>query len=686
MRVPPGSGEITEPPPSAIVTRSGIRKLVRIPPISTPWEDSRGKPLIRTPTSVEVPPTSTTSESVVSVRNAAPRMLLAGPLPMVSTGYRRAWSRAISVPSFWAKNVAGARPCAASASCIALATSRATSTRAAFRIVAFSRSSRPTEPISWLSETCTSPSSRLTTPAASSSCRGETGANTLVIATASAAAPTSPRNRATASPSNGDRSRPSNSMPPSTTVWPTETASARSGGHSNIGLMLWVAGPPILITATRRSLLRSRTALVACVVPSITWVIRAESMPGARSTASMAAVMPPVMSAVQATLALAITRSAGSMTTASVLVPPTSMPRRQSSCGTGKLLHWQVVEVIPERPRAGDGESRVAAPDRVAAEGDHRDPLAVPDPLGHDRVGGLAVQYRDQVRDRGQHPPPLQRDEVLVLQLQPDQAARVIAAALDQHGAADKSLRRPPLDVRHLPGDEPEGAELRYQRGHRIALRTAERLADPDGERHRVPHRRPAGLRHGERVLGRRGGPAELDGRGPLQALHPVARDRPEHDQVAALVGHDGRARRDPGQVHGDLRDLGKGPAHAVGVHDRQSHPRGPGNREQAVRPADLGRHERRDAAAGHVLQVLAQPGALVPVPDFLDADRRGADPPARHDQCTVRQLIQVDEGHWPVILGRLKGLQQAGIRIAAAAGTQDRAPPGEGTQAGRIE
>ena len=86
MRTSPGSPQTTVPPPSAIVTRSGIRKLVRMPPISTPYEDSRGKPLTSTPTSVDVPPTSMTSESAVRVRNAAPRTLLAGPLPMVSTG------------------------------------------------------------------------------------------------------------------------------------------------------------------------------------------------------------------------------------------------------------------------------------------------------------------------------------------------------------------------------------------------------------------------------------------------------------------------------------------------------------------------------------------------------------------------------------------------------------------------
>ena len=124
-----------------------------MPPISTPYEDSRGKPLTSTPTSVEVPPTSTTRESEMPVRNAAPRTLLAGPLPIVSTGYRSAWSRLINVPSFCAKYVTGRRPCAVSAARIARATSLATPASVPLRMVAFSRSRSPIEPISWLSDT-----------------------------------------------------------------------------------------------------------------------------------------------------------------------------------------------------------------------------------------------------------------------------------------------------------------------------------------------------------------------------------------------------------------------------------------------------------------------------------------------------------------------------------------------------
>ena len=161
-----------------------------------------------------------------------------------------------------------------------------------------------------------------------------------------------------ASVSTGDRSRPSNSMPPSTIVAPTEMVSVRSRGHPNIGLTLWVAGPPILITATRRRFRRSSTALVAWVVPSMTWLIRRGSAPGACRTVSIALVIPPVMSGVHGTLALAMTRSAGSMITASVLVPPTSMPRRYSGAGTGELLHGQVIEFVVERPRPGQGDSR----------------------------------------------------------------------------------------------------------------------------------------------------------------------------------------------------------------------------------------------------------------------------------------------------------------------------------------
>src|SRR5262245_19091831 len=241
----------------------------------------------------------------------------------------------------------------------------------------------------------------------------------------------------------------------------------------------------------------------------------------------MAAMMPPVMSGVHGTLALAITRSAGSMMTASVLVPPTSMPRRQSGAGTGELLDRQVLEVVTEGPRPGDLDPRLGPPDRVTGEGDHRDALPVADPLGHDRIRRLAVQYRDQVGHGGQYPAAFECHEVLVLQLQSEQPAGVVAEALDHHAAPDAAARGPPLNVRDLAAEQPERADLRDQRGYRAALRACYHLTDPDGQRHRVPHGRGARLGGGEGELGRGGGAAELDRGGPLQALHPMAGDRP---------------------------------------------------------------------------------------------------------------------------------------------------------------
>ena len=150
-----------------------MRKLVRTPPISTAAAVSRGNPPVSMPTSVDVPPISAISASLAEVRYAAPRMLLAGPLPIVSTGWETAYSSAISVPSFWAKNATASSLWRTRASCSAEATARATAFRAALSTVACSRSKRPSEPISWLREIGTSgPSVCRATCSASSSWRG----------------------------------------------------------------------------------------------------------------------------------------------------------------------------------------------------------------------------------------------------------------------------------------------------------------------------------------------------------------------------------------------------------------------------------------------------------------------------------------------------------------------------------
>src|SRR6185369_15342137 len=71
---------------------------------------------------------------------------------------------------------------------------------------------------------------------------------------------------------------------------------------------------------------------------------------------------------------------------------------RRSGRGAGEVLYRLVVEVVAERPGPGDGDAALGPPDRITGKGDHGDTLSILDPLGGDRVGGLAIQHRDQVR------------------------------------------------------------------------------------------------------------------------------------------------------------------------------------------------------------------------------------------------------------------------------------------------
>jgi hypothetical protein len=69
-----------------IDSTSGIRKLVRIPATVTSVVASRGKPPLRMPMSLVVPPMSTTAQVPMPDSAAAPRMELVGPEAKVATG------------------------------------------------------------------------------------------------------------------------------------------------------------------------------------------------------------------------------------------------------------------------------------------------------------------------------------------------------------------------------------------------------------------------------------------------------------------------------------------------------------------------------------------------------------------------------------------------------------------------
>src|SRR3954466_3199315 len=104
------------PPPSPIENRSGMRNSVRTSPISTTELAARGKPRRNCPTSVDVPPTSTTIASSRPDRKAAPRMELVAPEAKLMTGNAVAVLADITVPSFWVMNSGASIPLAAIAS------------------------------------------------------------------------------------------------------------------------------------------------------------------------------------------------------------------------------------------------------------------------------------------------------------------------------------------------------------------------------------------------------------------------------------------------------------------------------------------------------------------------------------------------------------------------------------------
>ena len=123
-----------------------------------------------------------TMASVSPDRNAAPRMELVGPLAKVSTGKRSACSAVSSVPSFWLRYTGHCRPHWAIPSRSAATVRRASASSALLRMVALSRSRRPSAPMSEESVMEASGHSAESSRPASRSKSARTGENTPVTA------------------------------------------------------------------------------------------------------------------------------------------------------------------------------------------------------------------------------------------------------------------------------------------------------------------------------------------------------------------------------------------------------------------------------------------------------------------------------------------------------------------------
>src|SRR5436190_13145614 len=262
------------------------------------------------------------------------------------------------------------------------------------------------------------------------------------------------------------------------------TRSARSFGQSQNGGSEALAGMPIRIAATFIRFRRWTTALMKCVVP-ITTASTGPRATGSARSAFRASRMPDVTSCVVGRLTAKTTLSPSS-STASVLVPPTSIPMRRitlHSSASALFENGTEIQVVTKGAGADEFEAARAGQDGGSGQRHHRDALAVAHRLGADRMTRDALEHADQV---GRHRHRLAfapGDDPFVLEREFQPGAAVVIDALDRDGAAQKAFRRSAGDIDHLAGEEPLAAFAFEQGCDRIGMQAigfAYQPANPD--------------------------------------------------------------------------------------------------------------------------------------------------------------------------------------------------------------
>src|SRR6266542_850197 len=262
------------------------------------------------------------------------------------------------------------------------------------------------------------------------------------------------------------------------------TPSARSCGQSQNGGSEALAGMPIRTAATFIKFRRWTTALMKCVVPITTASTGPRAAASARN-AFRASRMPDVTSFVVGRLTANTTLSPSS-STASVLVPPTSIPMRRinlHSSASALFENGTEIQVVAKGAGADEFEAARAGQDGGSGQRHNGDTLSVADRLGADRMARDALEHADQVwrhRDGLAFAPG---DDPFVLKREFQPRAAVVIDALDRDRAAQKAFRRPAGDIDHLAGEEPLAA-FAFEKGcDRIGMQAvgfAHQPSDPD--------------------------------------------------------------------------------------------------------------------------------------------------------------------------------------------------------------
>src|SRR5271168_3483275 len=305
------------------------------------------------------------------------------------------------------------------------------------------------------------------------------------------------------------------------------TRSARSAGQSQNGGSEALAGSPMRTAATRARSRRCTTALTKWVVPITTPSILPRAISGRRVSSASAVTMPVVTSDVVGVLTACATLPSSS-TTASVLVPPTSMPIRRISLAP-LLEDGAEVEIVTEGARSDMIEPLRRQENRRRGEHDHRDTPAIPDGFRAECFARYGVQHADQFgrhRDRSLVAPS---HDPFVLECDIEPRSAVFIEAFDHRPAAQKPFRGAAGDVDDLAAEDEFAAPFVEDRVHRVLvmpLRLPHAAADADGFRHSKMNAPILDLAPGARGLAGRGDRAEFDADLAADPLHPSpARD-----------------------------------------------------------------------------------------------------------------------------------------------------------------
>src|SRR6266702_605325 len=462
------------------------------------------------------------------------------------------------------------------------------------------------------------------------------------------------------------------------------TRSARFCGQSQNGGSEALAGMPIRIAATFIRFRRWTTALMKCVVP-ITTASTGPRATGSARNAFRASRMPDVTSCVVGRLTAKTTLSSSS-STASVLVPPTSIPMRRinlHSSASALVENGTEIPVVAKSAGADEFEATRARQDGGSRQRHHGDALAVADGFGADRMAGDALQHADQVRRHRDGVAFAPGDDPFVLEREFQPGAAIVIDTLDRDRAAQKAFRGPAGNIHHLADEEPLAAFAFEQCCDRIGMQAvgfAHQPADPDRGGGREVNAPILHLPAGAGCLAGRGDRAHFDADLAAGSLHPFPARYFGDDRLdaARIVQRAGVGLQPADRHRGHLR-LGKGASHAIGIDDGYIEVGGSHQRLRTVAAADLDRHHGAEFETAEFLLHLDRAGDVAAVGQALLADQWRPHVGDNRDTIVIVEIQRRHQLHAVALRVELAQVEQAKIGTAAATGAENPGADGEG-------